>query len=353
MKTGIIIRFARQAHRWVGAVLASFLIVIALSGTALIWKDVYLRMAFPQPAQAIDAETVTRVALAAENAFGVEGINAASINASTRLVRLSLVDGRAAYLALDGTVLEIWGPNGRPEDWLLDLHHRFLSGAQGLYVAGAIGLAALVLMILGGIAYWPARRGWRQGIVPRGATRQHLHAAHRNSGVMLAAPLFILILSGVILTFPATARAIFLWHNDAESYGASFADGVDDLEGGSEATWPRVIIRAAAVFPDGQITGLGWPINGNERVVLMRDAGEWNESGNSSVQITAHDGYMDLRIVAADLPVGERAYNLMGSLHQSKLGGFVYKIVQSALGLGLVWLGVLGLQSFLRSRRQP
>jgi uncharacterized iron-regulated membrane protein len=326
-----------------------FLIVIALTGTALIWKDAYLRLAFPQPLQTINADTVTRVALAAERAFGSDGINAASISASTQLARLSLVGGKAAYMALDGTVLDVWGPNGRPEEWLLDLHHRFLSGTPGLYLAGFIGLAALAVIVCGLIAYWPARRGWRQGVVPRGTARQYLRAAHRNSGSVLAAPLFILILAGVILTFPATARSIFLWHSDADSYGESFADGVDDLEGRAEATWPRAILRAAAVFPNGQITGLVWPNGGNERAILMRDAGEWNINGNSSVQITMPGGYMDLRIAASDLPVGERAFNLMAPLHRSELGGLLYKILQSMLGLGLVWLGVLGLSSFLRS----
>jgi uncharacterized iron-regulated membrane protein len=352
LKTGFIIRFARQAHRWIGAILALFMILIALSGTVLIWKDVYLRSVFPQPVQTIDVDAVTRVALAAERAFGTEGINAAILNPTTHMARLSLVGGKAAYMALDGTVLDIWEPNGRPEEWLLDLHHRFLSGTQGLYVAGFMGLAALVVIVLGLFAYWPARRGWRQGLMLRGTARHYLRAAHRNSGTVLAAPLFILILAGVVLTFPATARAIFLWQSDADSYGDSFADGVDDLEGAAEATWPRAILRAAAVFPNGQITGLVWPIGGNERVILVRDTGEWNNSGNSSVQITMPGGYMDLRIAASDLPVGERAFNLMAPLHRSELGGVTYKIVQSALGFGLIWLGVLGLLSFLRSFRR-
>ncbi|MGJ8623437.1 MAG: PepSY-associated TM helix domain-containing protein [Yoonia sp.] len=346
-------RFVRQIHKWFGAILALFLIVIAMSGTALIWKDVYLRLVFAQPVQTIDVETVTYIALAAERAFGIEGINTASLNASAHLARLSLVDGKAAYMALDGAVLDIWEENGRPEDWLLDLHHRFLSGTRGLYVAGTVGLTALGLIFLGLISYWPARRGWRHGLVPRGTARPSLRAAHRNSGAVLAAPLFILIFAGVVLTFPATARAIFLWGSDPDIYGEAFADGVDDLEGRDEATWPRAILRAAKVFPDGEITGLVWPIGGNERQILIRDAGEWNTSGNSSVQITVPDGYMDLRIAAAELPVGARAYNLMAPLHRSELGGWIYKILQSMLGLGLVWLGGLGLTSFVRSFWQP
>lgn len=333
--------------------MALFLIVIAMSGTVLIWKDVYLRLVFAQPVQAIDVETVTHIALAAERAFGSEGINTANLNPAAHLVRLSLADGQAAYMALDGTVLDVWGPNGRPEDWLLDLHHRFLSGTRGLYVVGFVGLGALVLIVLGSISYWPARRGWWQGMILRGVARQSLRAAHRNSGAVLAAPLFILILAGVVLTFPATARTLFLWGSDPDSYGETFENGVDNLEGRDEATWPRAIRRAAQVFPDGEITGLVWPIDGNERQILIRDAGEWNTSGNSSVQITVPDGYMDLRIAAADLPLGARAYNLMVPLHQSDLGGWIYKIMQSILGLGLVWLGGLGLTSFVRSFWQP
>ncbi|MGO4908353.1 PepSY-associated TM helix domain-containing protein [Pseudorhodobacter sp. W20_MBD10_FR17] len=351
MKPALNLRTARHIHRWIGAVLASFLLIIALSGTALIWKDSYLRLVFPQPEHHFDANSVTQLALAAEAAFGDENIILGRINERTNLMRLSLRDGRAAYLNADGAVLEVWLPNVRIEDWLLDLHHRFLSGTRGLYLSGFIGIAALVSILFGVLAFWPARRAWRQGFRLRGTGRMHMLTSHRNSGIVLAAPLFILILSGVFLTFPTISRNALLWFHNPAHYGETFGDGVDDLEGNAESTWGRAIARTLAVFPDAQITALTWPIGGNERVIHIRTTGEWADAGNSSVQITVPDGYMDIRIDATQLPAGERTYNLLAALHTSQLGGRLYDIIQTVLGLGAAWLALLGLVSFIRKPR--
>lgn len=351
MKPVLNMRTARHIHRWIGAILALFLLMIALSGTALIWKDIYLRFVFPQPEHQFDATAVTQLALAAEAAFGDDNIILGRVNENTNLMRLSLRDGRAAYLNTDGAVLDVWSPNARIEDWLLDLHHRFLSGTRGLYVSGFIGIAALVSILLGVIAFWPARRAWRQGFRLRGTGRMHMLTSHRNNGIVLAGPLFVLILSGVFLTFPTISRNALLWFHNPAQYGETFGDGVDDLEGTAESTWRRSIDRALAVFPDAQITALTWPIGGNERVIHIRTTGEWAYTGNSSAQITVPDGYMDIRIDATALPAGERTYNLLAALHSSQLGGRVYDIMQTVFGLGLAWLALLGLVSFIRKPR--
>jgi uncharacterized iron-regulated membrane protein len=342
---------ARHVHRYIGALLALFLLVIALSGTVLVWKDSYLRLIFPQPQHVFDVATMTSLAQAAEEAFGADNLIEARINENTNLTRLTLRDGRGAYLSSSGAVVDFWGLNGRPEDWLLDLHHRFLSGTRGLYVAGVIGIASLLMLVLGMVAYWPARRAWRQGLRLRGTDRKHLLAAHRNSGILLAVPLFVLILSGVFITFPTTSTALLLSFSDPDAYGETFGDGVDDLEGRAEATWPRAIARASAVFADAQITALSWPNGGNERAIYFRTTQEWNVTGNSSVQITSPGGYMDLRIDARELPLGERAYNLLKALHTSQIGGTLYALVQTVLGLGLAWLAALGFISFIRKPR--
>ncbi len=348
MASNSVTRFARHSHRWIGAVLALFLLTVSVTGVALIWKDSYLGLVFAQPEHQFDVAAVIGMAEAAEVAFGAEGIAVAQFNEATHLTRVILRDGQAAYLGVDGAVLDVWSANGRPEEWVLDLHHRFLSGTRGLYVAGGVGIAALIAIGLGLIAYWPTRRAWRQGMHLRSGARVHLQLAHRNSGVVLALPLAVLVLSGVFLTFPTISRELLIWGQGADTYGETFGDGVDDLEGPAQATWPRAIERAVSVFPDAQITGLTWPNGGNERVIHLRTASEWNVEGNSSVQITASDGYMDLRIAAQDYLAGERFYNLMGALHTSQLGGLIYQVMQTVVGLGLAWLAVLGLAAFMR-----
>lgn len=352
MRTSI--RIARTMHRWTGASLSLLLILISTSGTLLIWKNTYLSFVFPQSSVVFERsiETMTNIAHSADQAFGENNISQIEFgDQNFGLSKVILLDQHIAYVAPDGEILGPWAPNERPEDWLLDLHHRLLSGSSGLYVVGFSGIATLVLIIAGLIAYWPARRTWRMGIAIRRLTRSEFLRLHRNLGILFALPIAIVIIAGVVLAFPETSRTAFFWpYENDDSYGENFGDGVDDVSGSTEAAWPNVIARAAAVFPGAEITGLAWPEGTGVKRVVIREKGEWSERGNSSVQITDFDGYMDLRIDARTLPIGEKLYNFLGTLHRSHFGGRVYDVIQTFIGLGLMGLGMIGLISFLRER---
>lgn len=349
-----VMKTARVIHRWMGASLAVLLILVSATGTLLIWKNTYLGFVFPQSALTFERsiEPMATIALSADAAFGAAAISQIEFgDQSFGLSKVYLVDKRSAYIAPDGQILAVWEPNGRFEDWLLDLHHRLLTGTVGLYIVGLAGIAALVVIGAGLIAYWPARRSWKLGLALRSLKRPELLRLHRNTGILLALPIAVVIFAGVVLAFPETSRKAFFWsYEDDDSYGQNFGDGVDAVSGSSETSWPKVLARAAAVFPDAEITGLAWPEGTGVKRVLIRESGEWSERGNSSVHITDYDGYMDLRIDARTLPIGEKTYNFLGDLHRSHLGGWIYNIIQTLIGLSLICLGVIGLISFVGAR---
>lgn len=343
---------ARTVHAWIGASLALLIILIAATGTVLIWKEAYIRMAFAQHAQGLerDVDTLARIVLAAESAFDAQSIDRIRFgNSDLGISRLDLINKHAAYIAADGTVLEEWGPNGRPEDWVLDLHHRLLTGTTGLYVVGFAGIAVLVMILAGLVVYWPKRRHWRVGILPRSVKRPQLLLSHRNLGFLLILPIAIIHVSGVVLTFPDQARTVF-YSTEEESYGASFGEGVDLLSGQSENTWARTLIRAEAVFPNAEITSLIWPNLTENKVITMRNSGEWDNRGNSSVHITAFDSMMGLRIDAGSLPSGERAFYGMRTLHTGGFRGWIYDLFLTAAGIGIVYLALIGLITFVSAR---
>ena len=68
----------------------------------------------------------------------------------------------------------------------------------------------LVLLMLGLVAYWPARKGWRLGVLPPDTSRQGLLAAHRNLGLVLALPLVLVLLTGIVLAYPAQTEQVLL-----------------------------------------------------------------------------------------------------------------------------------------------
>ena len=338
----------RTLHTWVGAVLALLLVLIAATGTALVWKDNVIQMSFASETDGLERsiENLVQLAESAEVAFDKQNINRIRFGDDSNGVSLvELVDGRAAYMAADGTVLDEWELNGRPEDWLLDLHHRLLADTAGLYVVGVAAIVAMGLILTGWVVWWPTRTSWRKGFVPRRLVRAQLLLSHRNLAMLSSLPMALLIVSGIVLSFPDKTQPMF-YSTENDSYGENFGDGVDMQEGASEANWHKVLMRASAVFPDAEITGLDWPNFTDDKIVLLRNKHEWTRTGNSRVHITGYDGMMSMRIDALQLPAGERFFLAMRALHTGGYEGVFYKLFLSITGVSMMCVGLFGVLSF-------
>ena len=342
----------RKLHAWAGAILALLLVLVAATGTALVWKDGFVKWSFAEKAVGLERDMGNLVMLAesAEAAFGAENINRIRFGDSANGISVvQLTDSRSAYLAADGSVLDEWEPDGRVEDWLLDLHHRLLAGTTGLYAVGFTGVAAMGLIVTGWVLWWPSRRRWQRGLVPRRFGRAQLRLSHRNLAMLLSLPMALLIISGIVLSFPDKAQPFF-YSMENESYGENFGDGVDMLEGAGENSWHRVLQRARSVFPNAEITGLDWPNFSDDRIVLLRNKSEWAATGNSRVHVTDFDGMMSMRIDALQLPIGERVFNAMSALHTGGYAGWFYNVFLTLTGAGMVAVGLLGFVAFLKRR---
>jgi uncharacterized iron-regulated membrane protein len=354
-------RIARTVHAWAGVALSLLVIVIASSGAALVWKDEYLKLTFPEAGVAFDPtpEALTRIAEGAEAALGADNI--AYIFFATEDLGLSevmLIDESMAYLDVEGRVVDRWAIGGRPEDWLYELHHRLLMETTGLYVAGFAGFAVAVLAVAGLVAWWPTRWSIRLGVWPRGTGRPALLASHRNIGAIMAVPIVLAVLCGAGLAFPDTARATFMFRVRHDvSYGENFVDGMDDLSGAEVAGWGPALARAQAVFPGATIRTATFPAGAPPyRTIRLQQPGAWNRQGDSIVYVDGFEGYMDVRIDAQTLPPEEQLFNTLypvhtAGLHTLGLGNIVYKLYVFAIGVALTALGVLGLWAFAQRLR--
>lgn len=347
----IVFRLARTLHAWAGAALSLLLVLVAVTGALLVWKDDYLRLTIPvaradfEPTPA----ALARIAEAAEAAFGAENI--AGITFATEDLALSeviLLDGSMAYLDADGSLVDHWELGGRPEDWLFDLHHRLLWGTPGLYIVGFAGLATAVLVVAGLIAFWPMRRAIRLGPWPRGTDRPALLLSHRNIGAVAAPFVLIAVLTGAGLAFPDTTYELaFTRLRYDVNYGATFFDGLDDLSGSEVAGWEPAMARAQASFPEATIRSAAWPAAASSRVIRLQQRGAWSRQGDSQVYIDDRGGSMNQRIDARDLPLEERLFNTLYPVHTAGLGNGLYKLLVFATGVALAALGVLGFWAFL------
>lgn len=347
-----VIRFCRTLHAWGGALLSLLMLLISVSGTLLVWKEDYLRLAIPQARERFEPTpaALAQIATAVEAQFDRNEI--VLLEFPTKhfaIARVLLADNALAYVDARGRLIGRWSVNERFEDWLYDLHHRLLSGQAGLLIVGSAAIAMIVLVGAGAVAFWPLRRGFRQGVWPTTLTRPHLLRAHRNLGVIVGLPLLLSLITGVVLSFPAQTERLLLKPFRDESYDATFEANLDGISGQHTGDWLPAIRRAAASFPGAEIRTAQMPNALSEyRIIGLRQPGELNAQGIDKVYIDAQLGHMDVRIDTRAFPLPERLFQASYPLHTARLDSMPYKILLTLSGLLISALSILGLTAFIR-----
>jgi uncharacterized iron-regulated membrane protein len=348
----MLMRTIRTLHAWCGATLALLLLLASVTGSLLVWKHEYVKWRIPEARAAFapTPEALAALANAVEAQFDNNEVLAIEFaTAQFPLTRVIMIDAHYAYLDTNGRIVDRWVQNERFEEWLYDLHHRLLLDNPGLTILGLAALALIAVVLAGLVAFWPARRGFRRGLWPTGTGRAQLLGTHRNLGVIIALPLLMTLVTGVLLAFPQDAERHLLEPFRGEDYSVDFGDHLDELSGRERGEWLPAIERALASFPGARVRGARVPNAFSPyRIVGLQQPGELNPQGQSLVYIDAAEGWMDIRIDPLNQHVSERIVNLAWPLHTGRMDSLIYKLLLSLAGLLVATLSTLGLYCFLR-----
>lgn len=352
-----IFRITRTLHAWGGITLALLMLLSSVTGTLLVWKEDYVKLITPEAHVDFTPtlEGLARIGEAVEAQFdNNEILNIAFPTADFPLAKVTLYDTNYAYVDITGKVVDQWHENDRFEEWLYDLHHRLLLEDLGLTIMGSAAVALFILVLLGVISFIPLRRHFSRGILPHNTSRFALINSHRNLGILLALPLLLTLVTGFTQAFPFKVESWLLDEiRGTEEYSDSMVVGLDDITGEGTGDWLPALERTQAVFPGGEIRSARVPSGFSvERVIGVRQPGDWNPNGLSLTYIDSELGYMDLRINTRTLPLRERMYNAAYPLHTGKTGSLLYKLFLTIFGIGVACLASFGLVSFIKSRLQ-
>lgn len=341
---------ARSIHGWAGAVLALLLMLISASGTALVFKDDYLRATLPDARAGVDVSPamLSRITVKAEAVLGADDLRALVFATDDLgLHKAYLQNGRSAYLNSTGEVIARWDQNGRVEDWLFDFHHRLLLGDFGLYAAGVAGLAGSLLVLTGLYAVWPMRRGLRRGLKITAGSRAQLRSLHRNLGVFSALPILLILLTGVGMVWSSQTRAVFdLW--GAPDPLPVITQSPDTISGSID--WAAGFAGSAQTFPDAVPRMALWPRGAGPASLRLKQPSEWHPNGRTRY---VFNGSMSQTEDALTLGAGREAFNAIYPLHAGKTGSGVYKFFTALFGFALTLLSLLGLISFVKRFALP
>jgi uncharacterized iron-regulated membrane protein len=348
-------KLIRTLHAWGGLTLALLLLLSSITGTLLVWKEDYVKLITPE-AQVDFIPTPKALAVIAEAVEAqFENNDILNIQFATEqfpLTKVTLYDTNYAYVDIQGNVVDQWYMNDRAEEWLYDLHHRLLLDDLGLTITGLAAIALLILVLLGVITFIPLRRQFRKGVLPENLQRSELVISHRNLGSVIALPLLLTLVTGIILAFPFQAEELLLDElRQTPEYSDAMVVGIDEINGEGVGDWLPAMERTLAVFPGAVIRSASVPSGFSiHRIIGVQQEGEWNRTGMSVTYIDEEMGYMDLRIDAQNFPLTERVFNTVYPLHTGKTGSLIYKLWITFFGIGAALLSSLGMTSFIKSK---
>ena len=163
-------RFLFHLHSWMGLIAGAGLIVIGLTGSALVFRQEIDGLLMPQrvlAARPVEArlgldELVTRLR---QQLRGYEPVGWLRARSGTRNDEVSIAGedgGEPKMIWIDAGSGEIHGipadASGTVTGWLLELHYSLLSGHTGTFVAGLLGA---LLCLLGISGLWIYRAFWK------------------------------------------------------------------------------------------------------------------------------------------------------------------------------------------------
>jgi uncharacterized iron-regulated membrane protein len=340
-----------QVHKWIGLTLALPVILICLTGSALVWHD--------WVDQALNPQRVVAAAPTQPAQFYADAARAA-LEPGETLLSLTWPEGEGPVVATaaqpgpqegrrpERTLLWLDPANGEVLDRGTNsegavrvmhvLHGSLYIPEWGRPIVGWIGVAMLISSLTGLWLWWPFKGGFTRGLrwkrMP--TTSGNLH---HQGGFWIALPLAILSFTGAWISFPA-----FFGQFESGPAGPPRSGG----PGGGEpveqvAMSPDAAIEAATSLGRGEFRSISWPAGPDAHWSVTYTDG----SARSEVKVADAGG----EVTPPEPPRPETTARLMRRIHDGTDMGLVWQIVVFLGGLIPTILAITGVMMWLRGRK--
>lgn len=252
-------------------------------------------------------------------------------------------------IAGDGTIIRIKDASQRNLfDFIIALHQSLLSGKDGRWIVGFMGLLLITSVLLGIRTAWPARGRWRNALSPwRATSRQgRLFGWHRSLGLIFAMPALILFSAGGAL---------------------AYKDGLSSLIGAHPPTlaanrprttsrnigFARAVEAAFNAAKTRRLTEVEMPtdVEATYRIRVLAPSERRRALGTTTVFVDANTGAVRGLFPAALQPLPQRFINALYAIHTGEIGGLAGRLLVLAVGVWLVTMVGLGLSMWTIRKR--
>ena len=212
-----------QVHLWTGIAIGLYIVVISLSGSAVVFRRELMRSLANRPSVSAHDATTHRLSeeelgAAAKHAFPDYEVAKVWIGRNGERpvdVWMNRGEGKNEIKHLfdpyTGADLgETIPPGVRVLDWFVSLHDDLLSGFTGRTVNGAGAIFLVVLCLTGAVIWWPGAAAWRRSLSVqwRAGWKRVNWDLHSAIGFWTFLFVFMWALSGIYLVFPHPFMAV-------------------------------------------------------------------------------------------------------------------------------------------------
>jgi uncharacterized iron-regulated membrane protein len=215
---GLLVRkIVFQLHLWVGIAVGLYVVVISISGSAIVFRRELYNMEWRRKMVVTDErraririEEMEQRVKRAYPKYEVVSIHEPGAPNQPDVALLEHGNSRIARLfdPYTGADLGDLAPGGPAHffDWLADLHDNLLSGLTGRTLNGLGSFLIVLLSCTGAVIWWPGIKNWRRSVAIKRKARPARFIWDLHSAVGFWCWAFVLIwgISGICLCFPGT-----------------------------------------------------------------------------------------------------------------------------------------------------
>ena len=366
-------------HLWTSLVVGLFVIIVTLSGTALVFRDQTDRLLFypemyreTSGAATTSIEEARRIAQAKYPDLQVDGIVVPEVMSGVYHVDMLDKDGSYVYATIDPATGEVLGTRGDAyaegfNGFMTKVHFYLFAGELGLTdeigfkVVSAVGLALLVMIITGVYLWWPGLRRWASGfrIRWRGDRHARNHDYHKVIGIVTVPVLALIALTGATFGFYETSRTVW--------YAATFTEPPPEYP----ATTPKVdasgqerlsldeLAASVGSRTDARPTNFYYLSGPKDEAVSVGLTAAWDPyagfngyDGNVYAFADPYTGEVLWKRDPRELPLSARLFEgWIFPVHTGSFGRLPVRILWALVGLAPTVLAVTGLTMWLLKRR--
>jgi uncharacterized iron-regulated membrane protein len=258
-----------QVHLWVGIGAGLYILMISITGSAIVYRPQISRKYQRQPVVLEPAATRMSEAELRQRAaqlypkFSVADYFEAKKPTDPVAIVLRNDSAHMQRLFNPYTGADLGDPLSpavRAMEWLSDLHDNLLGGKKGRAVNGVGAICCTVLALTGAIIWWPGIYSWRRGLTIKWNAKfaRWNYDVHSALGFWLLLFVFMWGVTGIYLSFEAPVYALFNWLDPNDNYTDTFLQQFEFLHFGRynafwEGVWVVLGLVPAVLFVTGAV----------------------------------------------------------------------------------------------------